>query len=140
MAMQPWKLVGHRPFLGWPSCTLFASRGLPIASRQCPSGSLRPTLLHFLAETELILFWASGRRESWSWASPRCTARLAPPWAYLAGLDFTEPLFVFVIMVVAATRPVGPAGGGLLWLAARLISARESVSFYLAALGLGPLL
>ncbi|HXT40797.1 MAG TPA: putative Na+/H+ antiporter, partial [Candidatus Angelobacter sp.] len=48
--------------------------------------------------------------------------------------------FVFVIMVVAATRPVVKLAETLISLAARLIPVQESVSFYIAALFLGPLL
>jgi hypothetical protein len=59
---------------------------------------------------------------------------------YIEGLNFKEPKFVFVIMVVAATRPVVRLAEALISLAARLIPARESVAFYLAALFLGPLL
>jgi hypothetical protein len=59
---------------------------------------------------------------------------------YIEGLNFTEPQFVFVIMVVAATRPVVNLAERLISLAARLIPAREGVAFYMAALLLGPLL
>jgi hypothetical protein len=59
---------------------------------------------------------------------------------YLEGLNFTEAQFVFVVMVVAATRPVVKLAEILISLAARLIPARESVAFYISALILGPLL
>jgi hypothetical protein len=59
---------------------------------------------------------------------------------YIESLNFTEPKFVFVIMVVAATRPVVRLAETLISLAARLIPARESAAFYIAALFLGPLL
>jgi hypothetical protein len=60
--------------------------------------------------------------------------------AYIEGLNFTEPKFVLVVMVVAATRPVVTLAEKLISLAARLIPAREGVAFYIAALILGPLL
>lgn len=59
---------------------------------------------------------------------------------YINSLDFTEPKFVFVIMVVAATRPVVRLAETLIALVARLLPMQESVAFYLAALSLGPLL
>ena len=65
---------------------------------------------------------------------------VAAAFHYLGTLDYTEAEFVFVIMVVAATRPVVQLAETLIWLAARLIPVQESVAFYLAALSLGPLL
>ncbi len=59
---------------------------------------------------------------------------------YIEGLNFTEPKFVLVIMVVAATRPVVALAEKLISLVARLIPAREGVAFYIAALIFGPLL
>jgi hypothetical protein len=60
--------------------------------------------------------------------------------SYVEGLNFTEPKFVLVVMVVAATRPVVSLAEWLISWAARILPLRESVSFYLAALFLGPLL
>ncbi len=55
-------------------------------------------------------------------------------------VNYTESKFVLVIMVVAATRPiVNLAESMVLWIA-RLIPIKESVSFYIAALGFGSLL
>ncbi len=102
-----------------------------------PPGSVRENLLHFLAETEVVFgLWAAtlflgiaALKGSFSDAAK-----------YIESLNFTEPKFVFVIMVVAATRPVVTLAEALISLAARLIPARENVAFYLAALSLGPLL
>jgi hypothetical protein len=59
---------------------------------------------------------------------------------HIESLNFTEPKFVLVVMVVAATRPVVRLAETLIGWAARLLPMRESISFYLAALVLGPLL
>ena len=59
---------------------------------------------------------------------------------YIEGLNFTEPKFVFVVMIVAATRPVVKLAESLITLVSRLIPLGESLSFYLAALVFGPLL
>jgi len=59
---------------------------------------------------------------------------------YIEGLNFTEPKFVLVVMIVAATRPVVVLAEKFISLSARLIPAREGVAFYIAALFLGPLL
>jgi hypothetical protein len=106
-------------------------------AHQYPTGSVRANLLHFLAETEVVfglwaaaLFLGIGAMEG----------SFRDPVSYIERLNFTEPQFVFVIMVVAATRPVIKLAEGLISLAARLIPAREGVAFYMAALFLGPLL
>ncbi len=102
-----------------------------------PAGSARGNLLQFLAETEVVFgLWAGALflgigavKGSWHEAVK-----------YLGSLNFTEPQFVFVIMVVAATRPVVRLAEGMISLAARVVPGRESVAFYVAALFLGPLL
>src|SRR5919108_903732 len=43
---------------------------------------------------------------------------------YLESLHFTEPMFVFVIMVIAASRPVMQLAGDLVQAAGRAIPAR----------------
>jgi hypothetical protein len=106
-------------------------------AHHCESGSVRQYLLHFLAETEVIFgLWAAALFVGIA----ALTRSFAEAIAYIDSLNFTEPKFVFVIMVVAATRPVVQlAEGFILWLA-RLLPFKEGVSFYLAALIIGPLL
>lgn len=102
-----------------------------------PSGSVRRHLLHFLAETEVVLGL---------WAAAFFLGIAVMEWSfgeavhYIDGLNFTEPKFVFVIMVVAATRPVVKLAEALISQAARTLPFREGLSFYLAALILGPML
>jgi hypothetical protein len=106
-------------------------------AHQYPAGSVRGNLLHFLAETEVVFgLWAAVLFVGVA----AVTGSFGNAVNYIEGLNFTEPQFVFVIMVVAATRPVIKLAEGLISLAARLIPARESVAFYIAALFLGPLL
>ena len=59
---------------------------------------------------------------------------------YVDSRNYTEPLFVFAIMVVAGTRPVLQAASAALGAVARLLPLRGSLGFYLVALSLGPLL
>ena len=102
-----------------------------------PTGSPRQHFLHFLAETEVVFgFWAIGL--FLGIAAVKQSAGEAC--AYIESLNFTEPKFVFVIMVVAATRPVVKLAEALIGWAARALPFREGLSFYLAALMLGPLL
>ncbi len=93
-------------------------------------------LWHLLGEVEIVFgFWAlvlvtamfvtQGSQEAIRYVNTR---------------DFTEPMFVFVIMVIAATRPIVTlAMQGVHWVA-RCIPARGSVGFYFTVLSLVPLL
>lgn len=106
-------------------------------AHQSPSGSVREHLLHFLAETEVVFgLWAAALFLGIGLVK----RSFHDPIAYIDSLNFTEPKFVFVIMVVAATRPVVKLAEALISLAARGLPLREGLSFYLAALILGPLL
>jgi len=106
-------------------------------AHQYPPGSVREKLLLFLAETEVVFgLWAA----TLFLGIAALKGSFLDAVNYIESLNFTEPKFVFVIMVVAATRPVVRLAETLILLAARLIPARESVAFYIAALFLGPLL
>jgi len=102
-----------------------------------PSGSVRENLLHFLAETEVVFgLWAAVL----FLGIAALKGSLDDAVQYVESLNFTEPKFVFVIMVVAATRPVVRLAEALILMVTRLIPVRESAGFYLTALALGPLL
>ena len=59
---------------------------------------------------------------------------------YLESLNFTEPLFVFVIMVIAASKPVLEFCLFLVTRVAALLPVKKSVSFFWVTLTLVPLL
>ena len=59
---------------------------------------------------------------------------------YLEGLQFTEPMFVFVIMVIAASRPVMQLAGDTVRLASRALPAAPGTARYFLSLALVPLL
>src|SRR5687767_4565136 len=59
---------------------------------------------------------------------------------YLEGLHFTEPMFVFVIMVIAASRPVMQLAGDSVQAVARVLPAAPGTAGYFVALSLVPLL
>ena len=102
-----------------------------------PPGSVSENLLHFLAETEVVFgLWAA----TLFLGIAVLRGSIHEAVVYIEGLNFTEPKFVLVIMVVAATRPVVTLAEKLISLVARLIPAREGAAFYIAALILGPLL
>jgi hypothetical protein len=93
-------------------------------------------LWHLLGEVEVVFgFWAMvlmafmlvlvGKQEAT---------------AYLDACNFTEPMFVFAIMVIAGTRPILQFAAGVVRLAARLLPLGPGVSAYFVVLVLVPLL
>jgi hypothetical protein len=63
-----------------------------------------------------------------------------PATEYLDTRNFTEPLFVFAIMVVAGSRPILQLSGGMVDLLARLMPVPGSLAVYFLALSFIPLL
>ena len=102
-----------------------------------PQGSIAENVLHFLAETEVVFgLWAAALFAGI--AAMKGSVHEAV--VYIESLNFTEPKFVLVVMVVAATRPVVKLAEAFISIIARLLPFRESMAFYLAALSFGTLL
>ncbi|MFT3736503.1 MAG: putative Na+/H+ antiporter [Rhodocyclaceae bacterium] len=59
---------------------------------------------------------------------------------YLEGLNFTEPMFVFAIMVIAASRPILDLCAAAVRLFAKWLPLHENLGIFFALLGLVPLL
>ncbi len=115
----------------------FAVKRFAHWAHRFPSGSTAENLLHFLSETEVVFgLWAAAL----FFGIAVLKASVLAAVEYIESLSFTEPKFVFVIMVVAGTRPVVALAERLILLMARLVPAPESLAFYVAALSLGPLL
>ena len=60
--------------------------------------------------------------------------------AYLDSRNFTEPLFVFAIMVIAATRPILQFAGALVRFVARYVPLPQGMALYFLILSIVPLL
>jgi hypothetical protein len=60
--------------------------------------------------------------------------------SYLESRRFTEPAFIFVVMVIAATRPILDFSGALLLSLARPLPLERAAAYYLTVLLVGPLL
>lgn len=102
-----------------------------------PKGSVRENALHFLAETEVVFgLWAAALFVGIA-AFNRSVAEAVH---YIEGLNFTEPKFVLVVMVVAATRPVVQLAERFIVFIARLLPINANLAFYFASLAVGPLL
>lgn len=91
---------------------------------------------HLLGEVEVVFgFWAmilmlfmfgiSGKQEAT---------------AYLDSRNFTEPMFVFAIMVIAGTRPILQVAGSAVSTLTRLMPLPKGVSTYFLVLAFVPLL
>ena len=93
-------------------------------------------LWHLLGEVEVVFgFWAM--------VLVVCMFALSGKQAavgYLESRDFTEPLFVFAIMVVAGTRPILQVAGDLVHGLARWLPLKHSVGMYVLLLAFVPLL
>lgn len=59
---------------------------------------------------------------------------------YLDSRNYTEPMFVFAIMVVAASRPVMQFASAIVRVVARLIPANEPLAVYFTIMAVVPLL
>jgi hypothetical protein len=93
-------------------------------------------LWHLLGEVETVFgFWALILIAFIAiYAGPSASLH------YLETRTFTEPAFIFVIMVIAASRPILDfAGAALRWFAA-LLPVHGSISYYFSILFIGPLL
>lgn len=124
-------------FFGLAVLHTFSVKQFARMAHHSPPGSVRENVLHFLAETEVVFgLWAAALFLGIAAAGRSFHGAVE----YIDSLNFTEAKFVFVIMVVAATRPVVSVAEALIRGAARLIPLPPAVSFYVAALFLGPLL
>ncbi|MBI5721494.1 MAG: putative Na+/H+ antiporter [Burkholderiales bacterium] len=93
-------------------------------------------LWHLLGEVETVFgFWAAilllFMAVAYGWDTSS---------AYLDSRQFTEPMFVFVIMVVAASRPIMQVASDVVRAAARVLPAQPAVAGYFLSLSLVPLL
>jgi hypothetical protein len=93
-------------------------------------------LFHLLGEVEVVFgFWAFVLIATMAMVAGGSSAI-----AYAESRQFTEPLFVFVVMVVAASRPVLEVVGSAMQLLARMLPLRQSVVLVWLGLALVPLL
>jgi len=108
----------------------------PVFERLAHASPRHGGLWHLLGEVEVVFgFWALvlvlvmgaliGRHDTI---------------AYLESLNFTEPMFVFVIMVIAGTRPVLALAGACVRGLCRALPLNPALGTYLMLLTLAPLL
>jgi len=93
-------------------------------------------LWHLLGEVEVVFgFWAFVLVAALFWLSGQDAAV-----GYLEGRNFTEPMFVFVVMVIAASRPIVMTVIGVVRLLATMIPIHKALASYFLCLSVVPLL
>jgi len=129
--MTTMQLVGAILF----ACALvhtFAAKGFEVLAHRHPRHA---GLFHLLGEVEVVFgFWAM--------VLIVAMALIGGPGAavdYAESRQFTEPLFVFVVMVIAASRPILDAVRTLLRALARFAPLRTEVALAWLGLALVPL-
>ena len=91
---------------------------------------------HLLGEVEIVFgFWAMVLVLFMFAISGRTDAT-----AYLESRNYTEPMFVFVIMVIAGTRPILQASGALVRFMARWMPLPRGMAMFFLVLAFVPLL
>jgi Na+/H+ antiporter NhaD/arsenite permease-like protein len=99
-------------------------------------GSVQENIFHLLGEIEVVFgFWAGifiifyliffGKDKTIS---------------FLNNLNFTEPLFVFVIMIVCSTRPILEFAGHFIGAISNLLPIKKSIAYFFTLLSIGPVL
>ncbi len=115
--------------------TFLAGKFKALGNRY-PEGSVRENLFHLLGETEVVFgFWSAIL-----FGVMVAIHGLHKAVEYTETRQYTEPMFVFAIMTVAASKPVLVGAQKLIEFMARLLPMKLSVGFYLTALFIGPLL
>ncbi|MES2585114.1 MAG: putative Na+/H+ antiporter [Pseudomonadota bacterium] len=93
-------------------------------------------LWHWLGEVEVVFgFWALVLA-----ITMFVMLGAAPAIEYIDTRNYTEPMFVFAIMVIAATRPILQAAMALVQWVARAVPLGGSLGYYLVVMVLVPLL
>jgi hypothetical protein len=115
--------------------TLVAGR-INAYSHRFPKDSIRSNILHFLGEVEVVFgIWAVILM---GWVGSMYGSEEII--GYLSTVNFTEPVFVFVIMAMTATRPIIDGAAALIGLLARAMPLPPAMAFYASAMFFGSLL
>lgn len=114
----------------------FCSKKLLKLGDRFPPGSMQENLFHFLGEVEVVFgLWASVFIGIWSIGLGTESAA-----HYLSEVNYTEAVFVFVIMCMAATRPVLYFAERSIDRLSRFLPLRRRTALYVTSLIAGPLL
>lgn len=109
-------------------------------------GSIGENVFHFLGEVEAVFgIWAAVFLAGYSFLEgfaiyDEAHHAVGGAIHYLESQNFTEPAFVFVIMCMAATRPVVLLAEKSIWWVSKALPIEERLAFYISALIVGPIL
>jgi hypothetical protein len=99
-----------------------------------PEGSVQENVFHLLGEIEVVFGL---------WAAVYVALRMffaGDGVAYVESLNYTEPVFVFVVLSICSTRPILAVAERLIVAVSRLVPLKRPLAFYVIALTMGPLL
>jgi len=115
--------------------TFLSAKFNQIATR-FPDGSKLENLFHFLGEVEVVFgLWAAAFVVVWMAKFGSASAT-----SYLESVNYVEAMFVFVIMTMAATKPIMDLARAGLNIVARMLPLSDQVSLYVSLMIVGPLL
>lgn len=135
MAASPFESIATVLFAIAILHTFLVKKFQHLASKY-PEGSVLENVFHLLGEVEVVFgFWAAILILSAVLSGNRQVAI-----DYLNQRNFTEPMFVFVIMVICSTKPILNFVEDLILFAAKKIPLNAGLATYFTALTLGPLL
>lgn len=101
-----------------------------------PDGSVGENFFHLLGEVEVVFGIWAGIFILFFMSTMGMTKAIS----YLETRNFTEPMFVFVVMVVCASRPILFLSELIIDSSARMLPLNKMLGFYAATLVVGPLL
>ena len=113
----------------------FLAKRLNNFARRYPEGSILENLFHLLGEIEVVFGIWGGLFFAFIWAYSDLDSAVA----YMETRNLTEPLFVFVIMAICATRPVLDLAKSGLVLVERVLPLPGEMKGFVAIFAFGPL-
>ncbi|MBN8554984.1 MAG: putative Na+/H+ antiporter [Deltaproteobacteria bacterium] len=114
----------------------FTAQKILQFSHHFKTGSVRYQFFHILGEVEVSF-------AVWAGVFIFSSSLVSSPFQVVGSLEklnFTEPLFVFVMMSIAATRPVLEFAQSVIEFFSKMIPLSRPISFYLSLMIFGPLL
>jgi hypothetical protein len=106
-------------------------------SHKYPKNSAKFNLLHLLGEVEVVFPLYAGAFVIYLMSTLGKSSAVN----YMENLNYTEPLFVFVILVICGTKPILRVSEQFIFFVSRMLFfIKPGYAFYLTALVVGPLL
>jgi len=115
-------------------------------AHDAPTGSMKENFFHFLGEVEAVFgIWAAVFLSVYTAFEGFAIYGegqkvIGGALHYLESQNFTEPAFVFVIMCMAATRPVILLAENCILMVSKILPLPKRMAFYCSALVIGPIL